>query len=174
MKTDKLLKKYSPKEVAGLFIFRNKLTTTQKQEAAEQLKKVREKVQKQTTFEQVLLARLLQLKYRIEDYSKSDEYNENNSFSYFLKEYLNSLAKKNKDFANDIGIDETELSQLLNKHRKPSEKIIIRLEIHSNKILPALMWYKLLEKEKEYELSTNQLIRKSESKYVKNRLNIAV
>lgn len=174
MKTEKLLKKYSPRELAESFVFRTKLSAKKKKEADEQLKKMREKVQKEITPEQALLARLFQLKYQIEDYSKDSTYDISRSFGYFLREYLKSLNMKNKDFASDIDIDETELSQILNRHRKPSEKIIIRLEIHSNKMIPAITWYKLLEKEKEYELLTNQLIRRSESKHVKNRLRIAI
>ena len=80
--------------------------------------------------------------------------------------------KANKLFAKDIDIDETELSQILNSHRHPSEKTIIRLEIHSNKTIPALSWYKLLEKEKEYELENDMEIREKEVKHVKNKLTL--
>lgn len=174
MKTDKLEKKYSSKELAESFVFRTKLSAKEKKQADLQLNLMRAKVQKQTTAKQMLLSRLLQLKYQIEDYSKNAPYDISRSFGYFLREYLKSLNKKNKDFASDIDIDETELSQILNQHRKPSEKIIIRLEIHSNKTIPAITWYRLLEKEKEYEILTNNLIRRSESKHVKNRLHLTI
>jgi hypothetical protein len=130
MKTKKLTKKYTSKELAESFVFRTKLMASEQQAADEQLREMRAKIRKQATVSQLLLSRLLQLKYQMEDYSKNDTYNINYSFGYFLREYLKSLNKKNKDFAHDIDIEETELSQLLNQHRKPSEKIIIRLEIH--------------------------------------------
>ena len=84
------------------------------------------------------------------------------------------MNKKNKDFASDIDIDETELSQILNQHRKPREKIIIRLELHSNKTIPAITWFRLLEKEKEHEILTDNSLRRTESRHVKNRLQLSI
>src|ERR1035437_282655 len=155
MKTTKLLKKYAPKELAESFVFRTKLTAKEKKESDITLHELRKRVQEQTTSKQKLLSHLLQLKYQIEDYSKNATYDANRSFGYFLREYLKPLNKKNKEFASDIDIDETELSQILNQHRKPADKFIIRLEIHSNKTIPAITWFRLLEKEKEHEILTD-------------------
>ena len=172
MKTSKLTNKYSGKELADSFVFRSKLTPKQKKESDLQLNEMRKEMQEQLTPGQVLLSRLLQLKYQMED-SMNAPYDISRSFGFYLREYLKSFNKKNKDFAKDIDIDETELSQILNRHRKPSEKIIVRLEIHSNKTIPAITWYKVLEKEKEHEILTNKEIRKTESKHVKNRLQVS-
>ena len=172
MKTEKLSNKYSLRELAESFVFRPTLVAKQKRQSDKQLTEARKKVQGQVTPKHLLLSRLLQLNYQIEDYLKSDLYDHNLSFGHYLREYVSFLGKKNKEFANDIDIEETELSQILNKHRKPSEKIIIRLEIHSNQTIPAITWFKLLEKEKEYEILTNRAIRRNESKHVKNRLQI--
>ena len=174
MKTNKLISKYTPKELADSFVFRTKLTAKEKVEADKQLSEMRKKVQAKTTPQQELLARLLQLKYQMEDYSNNAPYDIKRSFGFFLREYLKSLKKRNKDFASDINIDETELSQILNRHRKPSEKVIIRLEIHSNKTIPAITWFKLLEKEKEHEILTDNRLRTVERKHVKNRLQLSI
>ena len=168
MKTTKLIRKYTSKELAESFIFRSKLSAEDKRKSDMRLKELLEKSVKKMTPQQILFSRVLQLKYQIEDYLKNQDFDKSRSFSYFLRIYLDSLNRKNKDFANDINIDETELSQILNKHRKPSEKIVIRLEIHSNKIIPAIFWFRLLEKEKEYEILTNNVIRKTEGKFVKS------
>jgi plasmid maintenance system antidote protein VapI len=93
-------------------------------------------------------------------------------FSYFLKEYVQLLNKRRKVFAKEININETELSQLLNDHRAPSENIIIRLELHSNKAIPAIAWYKLVEREKEHYIVTNKEMREREEKNVSNRLTV--
>jgi hypothetical protein len=77
--------------------------------------------------------------------------------------------KVNKDFAEDIQLDETELSSILNKRRTPSDKTFIRLELHSNSVISAISWFKLLEKEKEYQFYTDKKIRKEEEKNVRNR-----
>ena len=62
------------------------------------------------------------------------------------------------------------MSQVINKRRKPTEKLIFRLEIHSNKNFPALMWFRLLEKDRAYELKHNKDIIDSEKKHVKEKL----
>jgi transcriptional regulator with XRE-family HTH domain len=172
MKTNKLTKKYKASELADSFVFRSTLNDKQKTEGRTQLAKAREKVRKNITPGQKLLAGVLQLKYQMEDYGKSSIYDKNLSFAYFLRQYIKLKYTANKQFALDINIDETELSQLLNNHRSPSEKTIIRLEIHSNKTIPALSWYKLIEKEKEYELQNNTEVREKETKYVKNKLGV--
>jgi transcriptional regulator with XRE-family HTH domain len=174
MKANKLKEKYTPKELADAFVFRTKLSPKERKESDAYLNEMRIKKRKDITPAQLLLARLLQLKYQMEDYLTNDSYDLTHSFASYLREYLNSLNKKNKEFAKDIDIDETELSQILNNHRKPSEKLIIRLEIHSNKTIPAITWFKLLEKEKEHEFLTNTIIRKTEGKHVKNRLKLSI
>ena len=58
---------------------------------------------------------------RIDDYLATKEYDPAMSFGYFLKEYIDNLEVKRKDFAAQIGIDETLLSQLINGHRLPPD-----------------------------------------------------
>jgi transcriptional regulator with XRE-family HTH domain len=174
MKTNKLKEKYTSKELADAFVFRTKLSAKEKKESDAYLSEMRNKEREKITPTQLLLSRLLQLKYQMEDYLTNDSFKITHSFGFYLREYLNSLNKKNKEFARDIDIDETELSQILNNHRKPSEKIIIRLEIHSSKTIPAITWFRLLEKEKEHEIRTNTIIRKNEGKHVKNRLRLSI
>lgn len=172
MKNRELKKKYTDKELAESFVFRNKLTPNQKEVSDKLLKEMRGKIQSEITPKQLLLSRLLQLKYQIEDYLENPTYDAQRSFGFFLRSYLEMLNKKNYEFANDIGIKEAELSQILNKHRKPSEKIMVRLEIHSNEIIPAITWFKLLEKENEYEFSTNNTLRVSEKEHVRNMVAV--
>jgi plasmid maintenance system antidote protein VapI len=174
MKTTQLSKKYSDKELAESFVFRNKLTKKQKEAANKNLMAVRKKVQGQMTPEQILLTHLLQLRFQIEDYASIPTYNNKFSFGHFLKVYLKYLNKKNWEFASDINIHHTELSQIINNRRSPSDRFIIRLEIHSNKTIPAIAWYKLLEKEKEHMIATDSNIRKNESKFVKNKLHLSI
>ena len=138
MKAKKLNTKYTPSELADSFVFRNSLTDKQKEESRNQLTEARKKNRLHVTERETLHARVLQLRYQMEDYAKSSQFNEHLSFAYFLRNYIKLKYKVNKDFAKDINIDETELSLILNKHRYPSEKTIIRLELHSNKMISAL------------------------------------
>ncbi len=87
-------------------------------------------------------------------------------FGFFLKEYISRLQLKNKDFAQQIGIEPAELSQLLNAHRKPNDKILVRLELHSGKNINSPLWYRILVKDKEYELLHNDALRQEEKEYV--------
>lgn len=164
----KLENKYKASELAEAFVFRTKLSPKQKSIAAKQLKDARAKLSKKTTEAQRLQAAILQLRFQIEDCIQSSSYNVDLSFAYFLRRYIKLRYKANKDFAKDINIEETELSFILNNHRAPSEKTIVRIELQSG--IPALYWYKLVEKQKEHELEMDLVLRERESKYVKNRL----
>lgn len=172
MKTTKLTNKYSAAELADAFVFRNKLTKSQKKQADNQLAEARKKLRLKVSEQQKLHALVLQLRYRIEDYANSSIYDKNLNFSYFLRSYIQLQYPTNKDFARDINLNETELSQILNNHRAPSENTIIRLELHSNHIINAVNWYKLLEKTKIHELQTDTALRKREEKFVKRRLQV--
>ena len=131
-----------------------------------ELRKKRAQLKESYTSDQVIHANLLQLKFKLEDYLNQEVFNETQSFGFYLRSYLQILDKKNNTFANEIDINVTELSQILNKHRNPSEKVLIRIELHSNGILPAILWHRLIEKEKEHELLTNFSLRVRERSHV--------
>lgn len=170
MKKSNINNKYTDKELAESFVFRSKLTPAQKAESNEELRVKRQQLRQSVTPKEVLLSRLLQLKFQMEDYLENPNHDSKRSFSYFLKGYLEMLNKKNKEFASDIDINPTELSQILNNHRFPGEKVIIRLEIHSNKIIPAIMWHRLIEKEKEYQIINDSELRAREKNHVRNHI----
>jgi len=151
-----------------------RLTPEQQKVSDRQLNEARKKLQKELSPDERLQLRLFQLKFQLEDYLLHKEYEPGLAFGHFLKEYVDILNIKRKDFAEDISIDVTLLSQLINKHRLPPDYIAIRLEIHSNNSIPANYWYKLVEKEKEYQIRTNQELRRKEKKYVSNRLSVSL
>ena len=51
---------------------------------------------------------------------------------------------------------------------------MILLELHSNNIIPAIDWFKLLEKEKGHQIKTDASLRKRESQYVSGKLLFSV
>jgi plasmid maintenance system antidote protein VapI len=163
-------KEYTPEEIAESFVFPGPKDPRQREALLDEFRKHREKVSDKHSEKTKLISQLLQLKFLIEDYINSDTFNKNYYFGYFLKEYIIRLDKKNNQFATEIDVKPTELSQVINKHRKPTEKLIFRLEIHSNKNFPALMWFRVLEKERAYELKHNRNIIDSEKKHVKEKL----
>jgi len=166
--------KFSNKELAEAFIFPSKAPADVKEKREEEaFWQERRKQFSNRTPQQQVYDKLLQLKFQLEDYISSNQYHDVMNFSYFLTEYVNRQDKKDKEFAAEIDIKPAVLSQYLNNYRKPPEKIVFRLELHSNGMIPAVAWYKLLQKDKEHEIMTNAGIRKKESKHIKNKLEFA-
>lgn len=81
--------------------------------------------------EQILKARLLQLKYRMERYLSDEGQEEVSSFTGFLADYVNTLYSKRSNFAKDMDITPVALSHVLNGHREPKVEFLQRLMIHS-------------------------------------------
>lgn len=173
MNKNKNSKKYSLEEMADAHIISEDVTPSERKEILNSFREERRKMFSGLSTEQRIFSSILQLKFQIEDYIKKTQHDLEFSFCFFLKEYISRLQLKNKDFAEQIGIEQTELSQLLNAHRKPNDKVLIRLEIHSNKNIDALLWYKLLEKDKEYELVNNNHLRLEEKKHVTQSLSLS-
>lgn len=172
MKTKKLSTKHTPEQLAEAIVFPVTLTPTQKKEAAEQLAAARKKGQKEMTENDRLSLQLFQLKFQLEDYIQNKEFNPDLTFGHFLKQYVDLLQVKRKEFADEISIDETLLSQFINMHRMPPEYVAVRLEIHSNNAIPATYWFKLVEKQREHELKTDKELRRKENKYVHRKLAV--
>lgn len=167
-------RKLSNEELAEAFIFPHGLTKAEKEAEDEAFLAYRKKRLLEMTEKEKLISRLLQLKFQLEDYISSEEYNPMRSFSYFLKEYLKTIDRKKKEFANEIHVHETRLSQILNDRVEPNDKFIIRLEIHSGNLFPAIYWYKLIERKKEFEITSDKSLRTQEKKFVKNGIGVRV
>ncbi len=163
-----------PTEAVRSFVFPIVLNEEQKKQASEMLKIARRKSQAQITLEQKIVADLLQLRFQLEDYINNQDFELNKRFGPVLKIYLQILKKKRVDFAREIDIHETLLSQLINSRRRPNENIMIRLELHSNKCIPADYWFRLVEKERIHEIRTNKRLRKEEKVHVSNRVSVRI
>ena len=173
MSYKKLSQKYTPQELAQAFVFPTKLSPRKQREADRQLTEALKNSREKMTKEERLAGSLMGLKFRMEDYFKSDAIISEYFFGYFLKEYINLLERKRREFALEIGIDETMLSQLINRHRMPPEYIPIRLELHSNNSIPAEYWLKVTEKDREKEMLSNKAaMMKKQRKFVTGAISI--
>ena len=170
----KIEQEYTPEEIAESFVFPGSKAPEDREAMLDAFRQHRKKISDRHSDKTKLISQLLQLKFLIEDYIKSDKFNKDYFFGYFLKEYIIRLEKKNNQFAGEINVDPTELSQVINRRRRPTEKLIFRLEIHSNKNFPALMWFKLLEKDRAYELKHHKEIIDKERKNVKEQLGFSI
>jgi plasmid maintenance system antidote protein VapI len=171
MNNRKISGKVTPAELAGDVFIAATLTPAQQKEADQHLAEARKKSKANMTEEVRVGLTLFHIRFRIEDYLKNKEYDPKMSFGYFLKEYVDLLNVKRKEFAEQISIDETLLSQLINRHLMPPDYLAIRLELHSNNKIPAEYWYKLVEREKEHYVKTDKGLRRKERKFVHNRLS---
>jgi hypothetical protein len=163
--------KFTGEELADAFVFPADKVLNVKEE--EDFWVARRNQFDNRTQKQKMYSRLLQLKFQLEDYINSSQYLETFSFGFFLNEYVSRQDKKDKDFAVEVDVKTTVLSQYINNHRKPTDEFIIRLELHSNGMIPAISWFKVVQKDKEHEIKTSQKLRDEESKHVKNRLGLA-
>jgi plasmid maintenance system antidote protein VapI len=167
----KLNGKVTQAELDGDVFIGVELTPAQKKEASRRLAEIREKSKKEMTEEVRVSLIQYGMRGRIDDYIVTEKYDPAKSFGNFLKEYVDKIPTKRKDFAEQIGIDESLLSQLINGHRLPPDYMTIRLEIHSDNRIPAGHWYKLITMEKEHYIKTDQEIRKKQRKFVHNPLH---
>lgn len=165
---DKLAKKYSKEELVEAFVFPSDMTEEQRKQADEMLFEERKRRLANRTPQEKLLAGLLRIRYQIKSYVQQSEFDEEKSSVFFLHEYLKVIDKKQKELAEDIGIHVTRLSRILNGKEKLSLAIAYRLEAHSGDLIPAIIWWKLVQKEIEQEIKTSSQKKLKEKEKVKN------
>jgi len=165
--------RFTDEELADAFVFPSEKASTVEKKAENDFWTARRAQFENRTPRQKMYSRLLQLKFQLEDYVDSNQYKNTLSFGYFLNEYVSRQDKKDKQFADEVDVTPTVLSQYINNHRKPKDEFVIRLELHSNGMIPAIFWFKVIQKDKEHEIMTNKELRQEESKHVKNRLEFA-
>lgn len=164
----KTQKKHTSDEPIDSLILPSQLSLEQQEEADKEFSTFRLNRLKHMSEREKLYSRILQLKYTMEDYFKSNTYDPKYSFSHFLREYIHSINKKDNEFSKEISLHVTRLSRILNNKEEPNKTIFVRLEIHSNNWIPALYWYRVLEKKRELEIINDKSIRTSERKRVKS------
>lgn len=164
---DHLLKKYGAEELAGSFVFPAENSGRDEANSTKGLQEILAERRASMTPAVKQKAQLMQLRFQIEDYLKENRFNRRKTFGYFLKSYITILDKKSNEFAEEIDIKPAELSQYINNHRTPPQPVMIRLELHSKNIIPAIHWYRLAENRKLHELMTDKMLRREQRKYVK-------
>jgi len=163
-----LKKKYSKDELAESFYVPDESTKKKDQQNADEIWEIRKKLIQQMSPEDKIYSGLLRLKYQIKRYIESNLNDPTISISNFLKEYMLILNKKQKDLCLDLDIHKTRLSRILNNRERISLQIAYRLEIHSGELIPAIYWWKLVQKEIEQEINEDKKERRKEKKKVKN------
>jgi hypothetical protein len=122
----------------------------------------RSKRMKNLSRDQIIRAKLMQLKLRMEEFIKQPVHDHHNYFSEFLESYIDTIYSKRSQFAKDIDITPVRLSQVINNHREPQDEFILKLMIHSEKIYKDICefhketWYQVYFHEKICDTMANQ------------------
>lgn len=72
----------------------------------------------------IIKAKLMQLKFKMEDYLKNTDLKSGQSFNLFLETYIDILYPKRIDFAADLNITANYLSKIINKHSAANDLFI--------------------------------------------------
>lgn len=131
-----------------------------------------QKTKGDVSHQDLLRLRLLRLKFQIDEFLSAQQ--SDYRFSSFLTIYMKCLNLNGKTFAKEINIKPSELSQILHDRRDPNERIMMRLEIHSNYNFTASLWFEVLAKQKALELKYDDKLRKEEEARIQPRLALVI
>lgn len=84
-----------------------------------------------------------------------------------MNKYIEVIDRKQKELAEEIDIHPSRLNRILKGKERIGKSIAYRLESHSGELIPAIYWWKLMQKEVEEEILTESQEREVERKHVK-------
>lgn len=157
-------KKKSNKEVEGAEygVDSRYFSKKERQADGKALMEQRLRRMKNVSEDQIIKAKLLQLKLKMEEYIKKPVYEDHNFFTEFLTSYIDTIYSRRTHFAKDIDITSVRLSQVLNNHREPKDEFMLRLMIHSEKTFKNVCefhkktWYQVYFHEKICDTMSSQ------------------
>ncbi len=138
------------------------ITTKEREHDSVALMKARLERMENLPREQILRAKLLQLKLKMEDYLKEPVHANRNHFAHFLETYVDAIYSRRSEFAKDMNITPVFLSKVINSHRPPKEEFILKLMIHSEKVFKHVgefhnkTWYQVYFHEKLCDTMSSQ------------------
>lgn len=112
--------------------------------------------------DEIIRAKLLQLKLKMQEFIKQPIHQKQHYFSEFLQSYIDIIYSKRAVFAKDIGTTPVKLSQVVNNHRAPQDDFILKLMIHSEMIYKDVcefqkeIWYQVYFHEKLCNMMSTQ------------------
>lgn len=113
-----------------------------------------------------MFSQLMRMKLRQDDYFKEDRYEAEMSFTAQLREYMKITNRNQAKLCDEISVEKTKMSKIINGKLKPNSELMFRLERHSENLLPALNWYRLHQKDTEQELLKNTALKTAQYELV--------
>lgn len=163
----KLREQYSDEELAESIMIPEELNEEEEKQVREEFIKWRLKKRQEMSGQEKILSGLLSIKYQIKSYVDSSEFNDDKRLSSFLHKYLEVVNRNQKTLAEEIDIHPSRLNRIIKGKEKIGKSIAYRLEIHSGELIPAIYWWRLMQKEVEQEILTEEKERAVEKKHVK-------
>jgi len=170
----KLKEQYTEEEIAEGYMIPAQLSEKELEKSNKELLKARMERMAKRSEKQRLIAELARLRVRVKKYLQSDLFLDEFSFGKILSEYIQILSISQQTFARDIGIHPSMLSRLLHDKENPNIRLTYRLETHSDGIIPAVLWWKLISRKQAYLIEQNEAQRKKEGKKVQNPLDLSL
>lgn len=169
----KLREKYTDEEIAESFMIPETLTEEEQKISDEEFRKIRFRLLNNRTEKQRLMSEITRLRISMKVYLEQEIYSPLFSFGKILEEYISLLKISKKEFSVDIDIHYTKLSRIINEREESNVSFIYRLESHSDELIPAIYWWKLMIRKQEYLIEEDKDKRIIEGLRVKNKLKIS-
>ena len=163
-----LKEKYTEEELADSMLIPQQLSEEEQKRANEEFAVLRKRHRQEMSEKDKMLSGLLSIKYQVQQYIQAGVFDESFRFGNVLKRYLQVVNRTQKELSTDINIHPSRLNRIINGKEKTGKGIIYRLEKHSGDLIPAIYWWKLMQKEVEQEIRTEQEERENEKMQVKN------
>lgn len=152
------------------------LSSEEKKKERDLLLKARELRYRNRKENEIKTAKLMQLKYKMEEYVNDAACDVGHDFPEFLRLYIDILYEKRKNFASDINVNPLVVSHVLNRHREPAETFLYRLIHHTQETYSGLcefsweLWPKVYYRDKVCVMKKrSQQWEKSEGKQVRGK-----
>jgi hypothetical protein len=162
----------TPEELVEAAIFPSDLNPEETKAMALEMRELRMSRLAGLTEEEKTYANLVRLRIQMERYLLDEANLEiEKSFGFFLKIYQTLTGRNQRALALDLGVHHTKLNRLLNDHDFPNLAFIYRLEKHSGKMIPALLWWKTANKKTEFLIHSDKITKIKEGEKVSNGLH---
>lgn len=166
----KLREEYSDEEIVDSMLIPADLTDEEEQKLAEEMRIIRFQKLEETTEEDRIVANVMKLRFEIERYTKNDLFSRQKTFGKYVQKYLEVIKRDAKKLAENLSIEHTILTEILEEKREPSIELIFRLDKHSGNLIRTELWWKLIVKKQLFLMSKDDETRKIEEGKVTNYL----
>ena len=167
-----LQKQYTLEEIAESFIFSEELPAEEQENIDKEFLLKRMESLQNISYPQRLKAELFGLKIRLEDYFARDHYEVEFSFGNQLRKYIEIVGRTQTEISDNLSVHKARLSRIINGKENPNPDLMYRLQQHSDGAIPAFYWWKLLSKELEHQIKTDEAKLKEESTKVSNAISL--